>query len=253
MLTPLNRTLVSAAALLCAAFLWDRAAVLGNVPELLPRPLDVLATFVEMLRSDEIFRAVFDSLKRVAVGYFIGTAGGIVTGLLLGSVRALNDSVGLIVEFLKGVPPIAVVPLAIMWLGIGEASKYLVISYIVWIVVGTSTAVGAAEVPLLRLRAGAFLGLSRVSIFTRIVLPSATPFIVAGMRSAIGFAFVALVSAELIAANSGIGQIIMDARFALQTKRMICGLFTLAILGAGIQVAFDLTVGRLKFIHRRLV
>jgi ABC-type nitrate/sulfonate/bicarbonate transport system permease component len=226
---------------------------LGNAPELLPRPVDVLIAFAAMLRSDEISRAVVDSLKRIAVGYAIGAVGGVITGLLLGSVRALNNTVGLIVEFVKGIPPIAVVPLAIMWLGIGESSKYLVIAYIVWIVVGTSTAVGAAEVPLLRLRAGAFLGLSRLSIFTRIVLPSATPFIVAGMRSAIGFAFVALVSAELIAANSGIGQIIMDARFALQTPRMIVGLFTLAILGAGIQLAFDLVAGSLKFISRRSV
>lgn len=250
-MTRLKRALVSGAALLCAAILWDRAAVLGNEPELLPRPMDVLATFADMLRSAEIARAVVDSLKRIAVGYAIGTVGGIITGLLLGSVRALNNTVGLVIEFIKGIPPIAMVPLAIMWLGIGEASKYLVIAYIVWIVVSTSTAVGAAEVPLLRLRAGAFLGLSRLSIFTRIVLPSATPFIVAGMRSAIGFAFVALVSAELIAANSGIGQIIMDARFALQTNRMIVGLLALAVLGAGIQVAFDLAAARLKLVDRR--
>ena len=122
----------------------------------------------------------------------------------------------------------------------------MIIAYIVWIVVAISTAVGAREVPLVRLRAGAFFGLSRFAIFRRIVLPSCLPYILAGMRSAIGFAFVALVSAELIAANSGIGQIIMDARFALQTSRMIVGLLVLGALGALAQSLFDILVARSK-------
>lgn len=96
-----------------------------------------------------------------------------------------------------------------------------------------------------------FLGDRRPPYTTaRIVLPSALPYVLAGMRSAIGFAFVALVSAELIAANSGLGQIIMDARFALQTARMIVGLLMLGALGALVQVAFDHAVARLKIAAR---
>jgi ABC-type nitrate/sulfonate/bicarbonate transport system permease component len=241
---------VSGASLGVAVILWDRLALLTGAPELLPRPADVLATLVDMSRTGELAGAALQSLKRVAVGYCIGTIGGIATGLALGTSRSLNNTVGLLVEFLKGIPPIALVPLAIMWLGIGEPSKYAVIAYIVWIVVGTSTAVGAGEVPLVRLRAGAFLGLSRLTIFTRIVLPSAAPYVVSGMRSAIGFAFVALVSAELIAANSGIGQIIMDARFALQTPRMIVGLLVLGVIGASVQLLFDLVVAKLRVVER---
>jgi ABC-type nitrate/sulfonate/bicarbonate transport system permease component len=89
------------------------------------------------------------------------------------------------------------------------------------------------------------LGLSRTAIFLRVVLPSAVPFILIGMRSALGFAFVGLVSAELIAANSGIGQIIMDSRFSLQTDRMFVGLLVLGILGALAQLAFDRLVAAL--------
>jgi ABC-type nitrate/sulfonate/bicarbonate transport system permease component len=246
---PVARVAVSTASVVVAIILWDWLAVLTGAPELLPRPAEVLGVLIQMIRSGELTAAAFESLKRVAVGYGIGTVGGIATGLLLGSVRSINSTVGLIVEFLKGIPPIALVPLAIMWLGIGEASKYAVIAYIVWIVVGTSTAVGAGEVPVVRLRAGSFLGLSRGAIFARITLPSAAPYVVSGMRTAIGFAFVALVSAELIAANSGIGQIIMDARFALQTERMIVGLLTLGTLGAVIQVVFDVVMARLRSSH----
>lgn len=229
---------------------WELIARTTKSPELLPPPSDVAVTFWEMLASGEILRAVRDSSMRILVGYLIGAFAGIGTGLILGGIRAANETVGLIFEFLKGIPPIALVPLVVIWLGIGEASKYAVVAYLVWIVVAISTAVGAREVPLLRLRAGAFLGLSRIAVFFRIVLPSCMPYVVSGMRSAIGFAFVALVSAELIAANSGIGQIIMDSRFSLQTARMIVGLLVLGALGAFTQTLFDVFVARFKIAAR---
>jgi ABC-type nitrate/sulfonate/bicarbonate transport system permease component len=187
-------------------------------PELLPRPGTVLTTLWQMAISGELLLAIRDSVTRVLVGYAVGVVAGVVTGLTLGAVRALNDTIGVIFDFAKGIPPIALVPVVIIWLGIGETSKYVVIAYMVWIVVAISTAVGAREVPLVRLRAGAFFGLSRLAIFWRIILPSCLPYVLAGMRSAIGFAFVALVSAELIAANSGIGQVIMDARLRCRRR-----------------------------------
>lgn len=242
----MKRFPISAAAIVVALLLWDLAAQWTASPQVFPRPASVYEAFLEMVGSGELARAVLDSLQRVAVGYALGAAAGVLTGLALGSFRSLNDTVGLVFEFIKGIPPIALVPVAIMWLGVGEGSKYVVIAYIVWIVVGTSTAVGAAEVPLVRVRAGAIFGLGLLQRFVRIVLPSSMPFVLTGLRSAIGFAFVALVSAELIAANSGIGQIIMDSRFALQTSRMIVGLLVLGAIGASIQVAFDALVSLMK-------
>ena len=228
-----------------AVVAWELASRRMAAPELLPGPGAVLAVFGQMLASGELARAIAQSTARVLAGYGLGVFTGIATGLLLGAVRPLNDSIGLVFDFLKGIPPIALVPVAIIWLGIGEAPKYAVIAYIVWIVVAISTAAGAREVPLVRLRAGRCLGLSSRAIFWRIVLPACLPYALAGMRNAIGFAFVALVSAELIAANSGIGQIIMDARFALQTSRMIVGLIVLGALGAFAQTAFDLVASRM--------
>jgi ABC-type nitrate/sulfonate/bicarbonate transport system permease component len=229
---------------------WELIARVSNSPELLPPPTEVAVTFWDMLTSGQIWRAVRDSSTRVLVGYAIGVLGGIITGLCLGGLRVVNDTAGLVFEFLKGIPPIALVPLVVIWLGIGEASKYAVIAFMVWIIVAISTAIGAREVPLLRLRAGAFLGLTRVEIFVRIILPSCMPYVISGMRSAIGFAFVAMVSAELIAANSGVGQIIMDSRFSLQTSRMIVGLLVLGALGAATQVLFDVLVNRFRFASR---
>ena len=247
---PMSRERLTAVSLLIGGVLWEAVARIMATPELLPPPSEVAVTFWEMLVLGDIWSAVRDSSTRVLVGYAIGAVGGIVTGLLLGGVRAADVTLAVVLEFLKGIPPIALVPLVVIWLGIGEASKYAVIAFLVWIVVAISTAIGAREVPRLRLRAGSFLGLSRLGIFARVILPSCVPYILSGMRSAIGFAFVALVSAELIAANSGVGQIIMDSRFSLQTDRMIVGLLVLGALGTASQMFFDFLVRRVRFAAR---
>jgi ABC-type nitrate/sulfonate/bicarbonate transport system permease component len=237
--------MLSTMSLLAGVAIWWFASVLLKKPELLPLPMAVITTFIEMLESGELARSIGISLVRVLVGFLIGTVAGIGTGVLLGAFRSAGHTVGPVFEFMKGIPPIALVPLIGMWLGIGEASKYAVIAYLVWIVVTINTATGVRETPRIRIRSGEVLGLSRTAIFLRVVLPSAVPFILIGMRSALGFAFVGLVSAELIAANSGIGQIIMDSRFSLQTDRMFVGLLVLGILGALAQLAFDRLVSAL--------
>jgi NitT/TauT family transport system permease protein len=245
-----TRLAVSTGSIATAIAIWGVVAALMRQSELLPGPLAVFDAFRQMLASGELTAAVGQSLARVVVGYVLGAVTGIATGIVLGRVPAVYDCFGGVFEFLKGIPPIALVPIIIIWLGIGEVSKYIVIAYIVWIVVTISTTVGAREIPILRLRTGAFLALSRLAVLRRIVFPSIVPYVLIGLRSGIGFAFVALVSAELIAANSGIGQIIMDARFSLQTDRMIVGLIVLGCLGAGIQITFEVLLSRIAFLKR---
>jgi ABC-type nitrate/sulfonate/bicarbonate transport system permease component len=242
---------LGAMAVLLGIGAWGLAAEAVGSAELLPSPRQVAVTLLQMLASGELARAVLESIRRVAVGYGIGAAAGVATGLVLGTFKGAERLLGPMFEFLKGLPPIALVPLFVMWMGIGETSKYAVIAYLVWIVVAIGTAVGAREVPRIRLRSGATLGLSRAAVFRRIVLPSSVPYIVAGLRSAIGFAFVALVSAELIAANSGVGQLIMDSRFSLQTSRMIVGLLVLGTLGALTQLLFDRLVSTFGTVYQR--
>lgn len=246
----LPRPALGVASVLLGIIAWAVASAALGEDQVLPSPRQVAGTLVQMLVSGEILRASIESLRRMLVGYGIGAVAGIATGLVLGTFRSAALSLGPIFDFMKGLPPIALVPLFVMWMGIGEASKYAVIAYLVWVVVAIGTAVGAREVPRIRLRAGATLGLSRFDVFRRVVVPSTLPYIVSGLRSALGFAFVALVSAELIAANSGIGQIIMDSRFSLQTARMIVGLLVLGTLGALTQHLFDLLTSRLGVAYR---
>lgn len=230
--------------------LWAIGGALWDDPTTLPSPLAVWKTAGDMALSGALLDAVLASLERIAAGYVVGAIAGIVAGLLLGGVQAIDDLLGPIFEFMKGIPPIALVPIMIMWLGIGELPKYLIVAYIVWVVVTVSVVTGVREIHKVRRRAGWSLGLSGPAIFLRIILPSAAPYLIAGLHSAVGFAYIALVSAELIASRSGVGFIIMDSRFSLKTSQMIVGLITLGVMGALSQLAFDFAVGRSRWLSR---
>ncbi len=229
---------------------WTLASACLVDPALLPSPWQVARAALGMLASGELVGAVAVSLSRIFIGYLIGAGAGVVTGLALGGIRVAGAVLGPVFEFLKGLPPIALVPLTIMWFGIGEFPKHVIIAYIVWVVVTVNTAVGVREIPALRLRAGQCLGLTAPERFVRIIIPSVASYLIVGLRSAIGFAYVALVSAELVAAGSGLGYLIMDSRFSLQTARMIVGLVVLGLLGAVSQFLFDAWTGRSRFVSR---
>ncbi|MFU0507859.1 ABC transporter permease [Pseudaminobacter sp. NGMCC 1.201702] len=231
---------LSALSLAGFVVLWAIVAASIARPELVPSPLRVLGALRGMLSSGEIIKATVTSLGRVFVGYLLGGMAGVVTGIILGRITIIRESFSMIFDIAKGIPPIALVPIVIMWFGIGEMSKWLVIAYVVWVVVTISTLVGAREVPVIRLRTAEIIGLGPFERLYRVVLPSVVPYALIGLRNAVGFAFVALVSAELIGANSGLGQVIMDSRFALQTDRMVVGILVLGGVGALCQILFEL-------------
>ena len=118
-----SRFALSLASLGLGLLAWALLSVGVGRPELIPSPLAVGEAFLEMLASGEIWRAVAKSLWRVGIGYCLGVAAGIATGLVLGAFRLADVTVGPVFEFLKGIPPIALVPLFVMWMGIGELSK----------------------------------------------------------------------------------------------------------------------------------
>lgn len=229
---------------------WVFASVRVGSEQLLPSPLSVWQTAVEISETGLLWASIKISLWRVGVGYAIGVIAGILTGMILGGSRTVGAVAGPIFEFLKGVAPISLVPIMILWFGIGELPKVLIIAYITWVVVTVNTATGVREVQSVRLRAARCLGLSELQVFYRVILPSAAAFIFAGMRSGIGFAYIALVSAEFIAVDKGVGFLIMDSRFSMQTSLMVVGIITLGLLGSGSQMIYDLIVLRLPWLSR---
>jgi ABC-type nitrate/sulfonate/bicarbonate transport system permease component len=213
-------------------------------PLLLPSPLRVVQTLFELVRSGELVNDMAASMRRILVGYAMGCAFGIVFGLLMARSIWVNDLLSPVLEVLRPISPVAMLPLVLIWFGIDEFAKYFLVSYTAAIIVLLNTAAGVASMPIIRERAAACLGANERQIYLHVVLPSTIPYIITGMRTALGFSFMAIVAAELIAAENGIGYLIMQSRMLIQVDQTFAGLLTLSALGALSDVVFRLTLSR---------
>jgi ABC-type nitrate/sulfonate/bicarbonate transport system permease component len=237
----LLRTTIGIVAVIAAWELLHRYVV---NPLLLPSPLRVVQTLFELLRSGELVNDVGASMRRILVGYAMGCAVGIIFGLLMARSIWVNDLLSPVLEVLRPISPVAMLPLVLIWFGIDEFAKYFLVSYTAAIIVLLNTAAGVASMPIIRERAAACLGANERQIYLHVILPSTIPYIITGMRTALGFSFMAIVAAELIAAENGIGYLIMQSRMLIQVDQTFAGLLTLIALGALSDVAFRLTLSR---------
>ena len=201
------------------------------VEMIVPKPPDVLREFIEMVKSREIFVHIAASFRRVAVGYTLGCTLGLSLGVIMGATHLARDMLTPPLEFFRNIPPIAMVPVVISIFGIGELGKYFIISYATTIVMIINTAAGVTATPRIRIRAAQCLGADKKDIFLRIVLPSAWPYILTGLRIALGFAFTGIVAAEMLAAQEGIGFLIMQSTNIIAPRDMWIGFVLLGTFG----------------------
>lgn len=236
----------AAASLLFVLLIWTVISSAGIVSDaILPSPLSVWQATVEMGQTT-LARDLGVSLSRAGIGFAIGTSLGIVVGLMTGRMALAQVLLAPALTLLRPIPAIALVPLAIVWFGIGEGSKYFVISYTVFLTVWFNTHHGMQYVPDIYLRAARSLGVPKLHEFLTVVIPAAAPYILAGIRLGVALAFLSLVAAELSGASSGIGYRLQEARQYIRTDRMFSLLIILGILGS----VADLIV---QHIGRRLV
>jgi ABC-type nitrate/sulfonate/bicarbonate transport system permease component len=149
-----------------------------------------------------------------------------------------------VIELIRPISPVALVPLAMLWFGIGESSKYFIIIYATIVVVLLNTAAGVSRTPEMRIHAARCLGATDLQLFWKVILPSAVPYILTGMRIALGFSFMGIVAAELIGAREGIGFLIMNSQMLMQTSQLFVGLLTLGILGLIVDRIFRALLAR---------
>lgn len=206
-------------------------ATRGPDSVLLPSPGEVYTAAGGLIEAGTLWDDSVVTLTRVLVGYVFGVVGGIVFGVAIGRIELVARYLEPIVGFIRTIPPVAIIPLSIIWFGIGETSKYFVVFFGTIFVVIFNAIDAARNVPRTRLLAAASLGASRRQQFVDVVIPSVIPGIWTGMKTAVGFSFMAVVAAELIAASSGIGNLIMRSRTLLETDKMFVGLAVLALLG----------------------
>jgi sulfonate transport system permease protein len=225
------------AAYRCGAFLalllaWHVVSRLGLVSAfLLPSPERVAATFVELIRDGSLVRNAAVSMTRVVFGYALAAVLAVPFAVLLTLARALRRVLNPPLEFLRQIPPLALIPLLILWLGIGEAQKLGVVTLTCFFPIFLGTIDGLTRVDGRLVEVGRVCGLPRRIIVWRIVLPAAMPAIVTGLRIALGLSWRALVGAELIAASAGLGYLIVDAQNMARTDIVLVGVVVIGALG----------------------
>jgi ABC-type nitrate/sulfonate/bicarbonate transport system permease component len=215
-----------------AILVWWLLSVSGLIdPVLLPSPAEVVVALVQGIQDGSLWVNIWASLLRVVQGFLLGFAIAVPVGVLMGNSRIFRGLVEPLVELVRPIPPIAIIPLAILWFGIGELSKVFIIAYGAFFPILVNTMAGFREVDPVLIRAARTLGASRWQIFRDVVLRSALPFIIVGSRLGMGLAFIVLVAAELIASSEGLGYLINDARYNFRTDRVFLGMILIGVLG----------------------
>ena len=234
-----------AGSIIVAFAVWQLLSTVVFNPFLIPPPLVVVKTMVPMVENGEIFKHVAISLARVAVGFTTGCVAGITLGVILGRIRLVNELLDPIIELLRYLSPTAMIPIAVIWFGIGELSKYFLIFWGTFFIVLINTTAGVMRAPVIRQRASECLGAGPLQIFLLVVIPSAAPYIVTGMRIAMASSFMSIIPAEILAADSGIGFLLQQSSVLLQTNRIFVALLTICVLGFVTDRLFRIAVDRM--------
>ncbi|MFM0598477.1 ABC transporter permease subunit [Paraburkholderia dilworthii] len=215
-----------------ALVLWQVAAQLGLIaPQVLPAPSSVAATALELARSGELFIHLGVSLLRAATGFAIGGTIGLALGVLVGFSPLAQALLDRSVQMVRAVPFLAMLPLVIVWFGVGEVAKVFLVALAVLFPMYINTMLGIRQIDPKLMELAKVIGLDWTAIVRRIVLPGAMPSILTGVRYALAHAWLALVIAETLATTKGIGFLAMDAREFLQTNVILLTIVIYAIIG----------------------
>jgi ABC-type nitrate/sulfonate/bicarbonate transport system permease component len=199
-------------------------------PAIFPGPMGVVEAAIRDVPLDRLLQHVGISLLRVALGFSIGTAAGILIGVTSGWYYRFGSILRTPIELIRPIPPLAWIPIAIIWLGLGESSKVLIIFLGAFFPVVTNTHKGMVSVDPSIIRAAQILGLQGRRLLLRVAVPASLPDIATGMRVGWSYSFGCMVAAELIAAKSGLGYLIMNARQTGQIAVIVYGVILIGMI-----------------------
>ena len=211
---------------------WLVALRPGTNAALVPVPPKILAAFIEELANGNLLTNSAASIQRVLIGFFVGAAAALILGALAGWFKWWGWILNPIIDAIRPIPALAYIPLVIVWVGIGEPSRLIIIALAVFKPCVVNARAGMQEVAQIYVDAARTLGASKWRVFTTIAIPSAIPYFIAGLRTGVSTGFLALVAAELIAAPSGLGFMIQNAGQYFRTDITIVGIIVIGVLGA---------------------
>lgn len=215
-----------------------------------PTPPSLWSAWIELLQNGyaghPLWQHVSASLFRTLIGFLIGVAVGIPVGLLAGYQRQSGAVISPIMAFIRPIPPIAFIPMSVLYFGLGEVGKIVLIVFVSFNYVQANAQAGAANVPIAYLRAAESLGLSRIQTFFRIVLPAALPQIFTGLKVALALSWAVVVAAELVGAQTGLGFMISDAAQLFRISVVYIGIILIGAIGLLMNLS-------LSFLENRIV
>lgn len=202
----------------------------ANLVTLMPPPTAVLAAAWELIQSGELARHFLASLKREAIAFLYASVA-IPLGIMMGWSKSAQSLLEPVFEMLRPIPPIAWIPLAILWFGIGDLQNQFIIFLGIFFPLLINTIAGVKNVEPNVIRAARCLGASEMDVLLKVVFRAAMPHIVTGIRVGLGVGWMALVAAELVGATSGLGWLISDARSVLRTDIILVGMISIGFAG----------------------
>ena len=215
---------------------WEAISVYGKrvnpqLDVMMPPPTAVVSAAVDLLERGVLFTHIFDSLKRVVLAVGSATLLGVPLGVAMGWSKRFRATVDPLLEFIRPIPPLAWIPLSILWFGIGDMQIVYIIFLAAFFPVVLNSMAGARDVDAYLVRAGLSLGARGGELFRTVVLPAALPQIFTGVRIGLGSGWMALVAGELVAAPSGLGYMINNARTVFRSDYILLGMVLIGVLG----------------------
>jgi ABC-type nitrate/sulfonate/bicarbonate transport system permease component len=218
---------------------WEYASALDLVDQVsIPRVSAIVSSWIAGVKNGQLLTALAPSLGRILAGFGLATIVAVPLGLFMGSVSLIYRLLEPLTEFIRPIPAAAYIPVAILFLGIGNEMKIFVVFIACLFPVLLNTYGGVRGVDPVLIDTGRTFGISRFKALCQIVLPAALPNILTGMRISLGIALIVVVVAEMIAGNSGIGYYILDMQRSFRVPEMFAGIFTLGLLGFIINFVF---------------
>jgi NitT/TauT family transport system permease protein len=214
-------------------------AVVWSGTNIFPSPRAVEKGLAELIHEGVLYRDIVDSLRRVAIGYFAAVALGIPLGLLLGWYPGVNQVVNPVVQILRPISPIAWIPVAIIFFGVGDYPAIFLVFLGAYFPIVVTCVDSVASVPLIYRRAGSNFGLTPSQLLSRVVFPASLPQILVGLRIALGIAWLVVVAGEMIAVNSGLGYLIIDSRNSGKRYDLVVGaMLLIGVIGLILDLLF---------------
>jgi ABC-type nitrate/sulfonate/bicarbonate transport system permease component len=218
--------------ILVLLLVWEIATAtkLVNTPSV-PRVSQILAAWYHAVAGGELLRELWPSLYRLAIGYVLAVLVAVPLGLLMGASRFLYNLLEPLTELLRPIPSSAYIPIAILFLGIGDEMKEFVVFFSCLFPILVNTYSGVVAIDPVQIDTGRTFGLTRMEILRSIIFRSTVPSILTGMRISLAIALIVVVVAEMVAGSSGIGYFILDNQRTFRVPEMFAGIFTLGVMG----------------------